>query len=103
MFEDLETWIEDEWKSQAKLASALGVAKNTVSQWVNGKSRIKRKVEKKLRELGYDGPLPDVGQEVTKRDLEKLAGEIHAGFQTLGAGQAVILASLEELRKNQKA
>lgn len=60
-FGSLEAWIGQNWGSQREFARKMGVAQNTVSQWMNGKSRIKGEMEKKIRALGYDGPLPHEG------------------------------------------
>jgi transcriptional regulator with XRE-family HTH domain len=92
-FESLEAWIDDKWGTQSALAEKMGVAKNTVSLWASGKSRIKAETGKKLRELGYDGPWPASGGEITREDLEALR-------QDLRAHQAWVL---EEIRKAQAA
>lgn len=75
-FVNVEDWIEKKWGKQSSLGDALGVAANTISQWVNGKSRISFSHQKKMRELGYDGPFPDSLKEVTREDIELLRQEV---------------------------
>ncbi len=75
-FESLESWIGLVWKDQAALAEKMGVARNTVSQWMTGKSRIKPPVREKLKDLGYDGPWPEVGGDLTREDLKAVEDKL---------------------------
>lgn len=79
-FTDLGEWIRFKFgdAGQGGLAAKLKppVSKNAVSMWKTGKNRISPAYEKQIRALGYDGPLPEVGGEVTKADIESLREEI---------------------------
>lgn len=77
-FLDLGEWIKQEYGDQGALASALRpkVAKNTVSSWKTGRNGIPPEYQKQLRKLGYDGPWPEQGGEVTLADLESLRAEV---------------------------
>jgi hypothetical protein len=76
LFESLEDWIEKRWETQAALGEELGVAANTVSQWVSGKSRIKPPIRKKMVALGYNGPFPEATRPVTNDDLQALGRDL---------------------------
>jgi transcriptional regulator with XRE-family HTH domain len=101
-FESLEDWIDKKWITQGALGEKLGVASNTVSQWVSGKSRIKPPMQAKIRALGFDGPFPEGRQEVTQedlqalgRDLQRVVGYAHEDLKqdilTLGAAVQELL------------
>jgi transcriptional regulator with XRE-family HTH domain len=75
-FENFDRWVEEKHGSWAGLAERLGVSKNTVSLWRLGKSQIKGKWEKKIRALGYDGPLPKPAEPVTAEDLQALGRDL---------------------------
>ncbi len=105
-FENLETWIDVKWGSQIALGEKIGVAGNTVSQWLSGKSRIKPLIQDKLRKLGYDGPFPEGNKELTQDDLQALGRDLvrvtnHShedlkrDIQALGAAVQEILKRLE--------
>jgi len=104
-FEEFGKWIEDKYESQTNFAEKLKVSKNTVSLWCLGKSQIKGKWEKKIRALGYNGPLPKPAEPVTAEDLQALgrdlvkAGEglhrdLKQEIQTLGAALQKVLIQL---------
>ncbi len=69
-FESFEGWFKEKYGSQAVLAEKLGVAQNTVSQWLTGKTRISPEIQKACRKLGYDGPWPEPLKFVTREDLD---------------------------------
>lgn len=77
-FEELGSYVETVWKTQAALAKQLGVAQNTVSNWINGKLRVTLEYQKALRELEppYEGPFPEAGAEFTSAEVESLRQEI---------------------------
>lgn len=104
-FEDFDRWIEDKYESKTNFAEKIKVSKNTVSLWCMGKSQIKGKWEKKIRAMGYDGPLPKPSEPVTAEDLQALGrdlvkvGEAHRDrviqeIQVLGAAVRKALAQL---------
>jgi hypothetical protein len=112
-FENFDKWVEEKYESWAGLAEKLGVSKNTVSLWRLGKSQIKGKWEKKIRVLGYDGPLPKPAEPVTAEDLQALGRDLmkHADqkaldlgqqIQTLGAAVARVLELLGAAKENPK-
>ena len=96
-FESLEDWIEKVWKDQESLGEKVGVARNTVSQWKNGKSRIKPPMREKLKKLGYDGPWPELGQEVTRDDLEEIHRKIDFVHKDLDRKILALGASVQEV------
>lgn len=102
-FESFENWIDEKWGTQTALAEKLGVAKNTVSLWSSGKSRIKGDTAKKLRSLGYDGPWPEAGSEITREDLEALRQDLRAMIgwarEELGKDIVALGAATQELLK----
>jgi transcriptional regulator with XRE-family HTH domain len=102
-FESFEKWIEERWGSQTALAEKLGVAKNTVSLWAAGKSRLKGEMAKKIRALGYDGPFPETGGEIKREDLEALRLDLraHQGWirEEVGKDSAALGAVLQEVLK----
>lgn len=75
-FETFEGWLKEKWGSQSALAEKLSVNQNTISSWKTGRSRIHPDYQKELRKLGYDGPFPEPGGEVTLADLESIRQEI---------------------------
>lgn len=77
-FEDFGDWIRERFGDQGGLADKLKpkVAKNTVSSWKTGRNRIPPDYEKQIRAMGYDGPLPETGVEISRADLESLREEV---------------------------
>lgn len=75
-FATFEGWLKERWGSQAALAEKLQVNQNTVSSWKTGRTRIHPDYQKELRKLGYDGPFPEPGTEISLADLESLRDEI---------------------------
>lgn len=102
-FESLEDWIDKKWGSQLALGEKLGVAGNTVSQWLSGKSRMKPPIQAKIKALGYDGPFPEGSKEVTQEDLQALGRDLirvvnHAHLD-LKADIQALGAAVQELLK----
>ncbi|OGT56705.1 MAG: hypothetical protein A3E01_00385 [Gammaproteobacteria bacterium RIFCSPHIGHO2_12_FULL_63_22] len=117
-FSDLGEWIRVRFgeAGQGGLAAKLKppVSKNAVSMWKTGKNRISAAYEKQIRALGYDGPLPEVGGDVTKADIESLQEEIRTQAAwvreelrkentALAADLQEVLKQLAELRGTQPA
>jgi transcriptional regulator with XRE-family HTH domain len=102
-FESFEKWIEEKWGTQTALAEKIGVAKNTVSLWASGRSRIKGEMAKKIRSLGYDGPFPDGGEAVTQADLEALRQDLRAligwSREEVGKDVTALGAAVQEILK----
>lgn len=109
-FESLEDWIDKKWGTQGALAEKLGMAQNTISSWVSGRSRIKPPIQGKLKSLGYDGPFPEGNKEITQDDLQALGrdlvrmlnqaeGRLSLENQALGAVLQQILLRVERISK----
>lgn len=81
-FSNLGEWIRHEFREagQGGLAKKLKpkVSKNAISMWNTGKNRISPDYQEQIRALGYDGPFPEVGGEVTRADVESLREEIRS-------------------------
>lgn len=101
-FESLEDWIEKKWGTQGALAEKIGMAQNTISAWLSGKSRIKPPIQKKLQALGYNGPFPEMGKEITAEDLQALGRDVVRSIDQaearLGQQIQVLAGLLQEIQ-----
>lgn len=104
-FDNFGNWIRERFGDQGALADKLKpkVVKNTVSSWKTGRNRIPMEYEKQIRALGYDGPMPETGGEVTRDDVESLRQEIRnqaAWLRETARQESVVLAAvMQEILK----
>ena len=102
-FANLEEWIDKKWGTQGALAEKLGMAQNTISSWLSGRSRIKPPIQKKLMDLGYNGPFPEGNKDVTPEDLQGLGRDlaklVNYAHEDLKRDILVLGAAVQELLK----
>lgn len=102
-FEDFGEWIRERFGDQGGLAAKLKppVVKNTVSSWKTGRNRIPPDYQKQIKAMGYDGPFPDPGGEITREDLESLRDEVRTQSawvrEELRKENAALAADLREV------
>lgn len=112
---NLKEWRKEKGLRQEDLADKLGSVQSTYQGWENGVRPFPPDIQAKIRKLGFTGPFPELGREVTLSDLnaakEELRGEIRIQAAwvreeirkentTLAADLQAALKLLVELRSN---
>lgn len=90
---DLKDWRKSKGLTQGELADKIGALPNTYQAYESARIGIPPDIQAKIRKMGYKGPWPEIGGEVTRADLESLRSEVRT--------QAAWIR--EELRKDIEA
>lgn len=105
--DNLRAWRKSKDYSQEDLGRKLGLGDQwkTYQSYESGRTPFPESLKKKLRAMHYDGPFPELRNEITRADLETLRndlrghqgwvlGEIQKGHSALGALLQEILSRL---------
>jgi hypothetical protein len=78
MFGSLKEFRKFKELSQEDLGRKLGLGKKwkNYPNWETGRAPFPPDIQAKILEMGYDGPWPELGGEVTRADLESLRDEV---------------------------
>lgn len=78
MFGSLREFRKFKQLSQEDLGRKLGLGEKwrNYPNWETGRSPFPPDIQTKIVKLGYDGPFPEVGGEVTREDLQALGRDI---------------------------
>lgn len=78
MFRNLKEFRKSKGFSQEDLGRKLGLAEKwrNYPNWETGRAPFPPDIQAKLLKLGYDGPFPEPGGEISLADLESLRDEI---------------------------
>jgi hypothetical protein len=106
MFGSLREFRKFKQLSQEDFGRKIGLGEKwrNYPNWETGRAPFPPDVQAKIVKLGYDGPFPEVGAEVTREDLQALGrdlvrvmdqseGRLSKEIQSLGA----VLARIQEM------
>lgn len=98
-FENIGDWVEKTYGTQKKAAEALGTKQNVISQWVSGRSRPSREMQKLLQKKGFSGPFekPAVSVPLSREDFVELRGAVKQHIEQWERGEEKVLLRLEAL------
>lgn len=108
-FEKLADWMDKTDRGQAELARDLGIPKqqSKISKWLNLREGVTPDYRKKLKELGFHGPYPEVSNDdVTVppelRNLRDYNPGTYARRAWAIVRKAAIAAGVDVLSPNEK-